>query len=181
MSDLSLALLDACELGPWYRLPSPKRRVLLMRGVAVFAFLLTARASPGIAWPDFFSSEDRAAHFLLAIGPSQLAYQDANLDKVYGSFAALQLTGYLEPELTPWSAIPDYSLNVIRSEPYYGHGCGDSSFTMVAMPRKKRLRTFAMCDDQTLRWCDQQPNILPCNWTPVEEDLVARLKESGHP
>lgn len=130
------------------------------------------------------TSEDRAAGFLMMLGPAQLAYQDANLYKDYGTFTRLQNSGYIPAALTPETAATGYriAIQVVDYVPLpdgrsSGLYCYDTSFTMVALPRNRRLRTFAMCDDQTLRYCTDRPDALPCTWPPVEREVVARLKE----
>ena len=109
--------------------------------------LLNARRS---AW------ENRCKLTLRSLGSSQLAYADSNLNKVYGTWDALQATDYLQQGYTRLNIIDNYSLCVFQvgASTYIGDfSAADSSFTIVALPRsqKNKLRTFALGDDQTPR------------------------------
>ena len=109
--------------------------------------LLNARRS---AW------ENRAKLTIRALGSSQLAYADGNLDKNYGSWVAMQDTEYIQDGYNRTNIIDNYSLACfhVGISTYMGDfSAADSSFTIVAVPRsqKNRLRTFALGDDQTPR------------------------------
>ena len=138
--------------------------------------LLNARRS---AW------ENRAKLTLRALGSSQLAYQDQNNNKDYGTWNNLIFTDYVQKGYSRGNIIDNYSLAVFyaaKSTQVNNLTAQDSSFTIVAMPRnqRNRLRTFAICDDQTLRVAilatDQVPTQVndttpptvtgtsPCNW-----------------
>jgi len=143
--------------------------------------LLNARRS---AW------ENRAKLTLRALGSSQLAYQDQNLDKNYGNWNAMVATDYVQLGYTRTNMIDNYSLAVFYANPstqVNGITASDSSFTIVAVPRnsRNRLRTFAICDDQTVRVADTGDFVpvqtggngpgatisvtgdLPCVWEPL--------------
>ncbi|HYE78382.1 MAG TPA: prepilin-type N-terminal cleavage/methylation domain-containing protein [bacterium] len=122
--------------------------------------LLNARRS---AW------ENRAKITLRALGSSQLAYQDSNLNKDYGTFQNMLDSDYIQKGYTRGNMIDNYSIAVFyrssstRVGPYSG---ADSTFTIVAVPRsqKNRLRTFAICDDQTVRVAtDGATQVVPAN------------------
>ena len=109
--------------------------------------LLNARRS---AW------ENRCKLTLRALGSSQLAYADGNLDKEYGTWVALQDTDYIQDGYNRLNIIDNYSIalfHVGESTMIGDFSAADSSFTVVAIPRstKNRLRTFAIGDDQTPR------------------------------
>jgi prepilin-type N-terminal cleavage/methylation domain-containing protein len=111
--------------------------------------LLNARRS---AW------ENRAKLTIRALGSTQLAYQDQNLDKNYGTWKALQdpQNNYIQQGYTRANIIDNYSIilfDVKTAQMMGGVSASDSSFTIVAIPRsqKNRLRTFALGDDQTPR------------------------------
>lgn len=111
---------------------------------------------------------------LRALGSAQLSYQDSNLDKVYGRFELLQAEDYVPPEATAETWIPQYRISQFDVQHYTGFGCGDGGFTIVATPdsRWMRLRTFSVCDDQTIRVA---PPVMgprdenPCNWEPTRD------------
>jgi prepilin-type N-terminal cleavage/methylation domain-containing protein len=109
--------------------------------------LLNARRS---AW------ENRCKLTLRSLGSSQLAYADSNLNKVYGTWDALQSTEYLQKGYSRLNIIDNYSLVVFQvgaSTMVGDFSAADSSFTVVAVPRSQRnkLRTFSLGDDQTPR------------------------------
>ena len=109
--------------------------------------LLNARRS---AW------ENRCKLTLRALGSSQLAYMDGNIDKNYGSWQAMTDADYIQEGYTRSNIIDNYSVhifNVVRSLEIGGVSASDSSFTIVATPRSDRnkLRTFALGEDQTPR------------------------------
>lgn len=122
--------------------------------------------------------EQGAAQTLSALGSVQLAYQDMNLDKDYGSFLALQYGGYVGHEVLLSAMIPEYEITRVEiNNPDYRYGgCGaDGSFTIVATPDhdRGRLRTFSICDDQTVRVAPQvmkPEHGNPCNWEPMKSD-----------
>ena len=109
--------------------------------------LLNARRS---AW------ENRCKLTLRALGSSQLAYMDGNLDKDYGSWLAMTDADYIQEGYNRSNMIDNYSIAMFYiavSEDQGGYSASDSTFTIVAIPRsqKNRLRTFGIGDDQTPR------------------------------
>jgi len=111
--------------------------------------LLNARRS---AW------ENRCKLTIRALGSTQLAYQDQNLNHDYGTWAALTdiRNAYIQQGYTRSNIIDNYSIvvfNVRQSSSLGGMTANDSAFTIVAVPRSTRnkLRTFALGDDQTPR------------------------------
>ncbi|MEO7994095.1 MAG: prepilin-type N-terminal cleavage/methylation domain-containing protein [bacterium] len=138
--------------------------------------LLNARRS---AW------ENRCKLTLRALGSSQLAYQDGNLDKTYGSWDNLIATDYVQNGYTRTNMIDNYSMAVFyaaRPTLINNQTASDSTFTIIAIPRsqKNRLRTFAICDDQTPRVAtDYSMGLIanagnatptgdsPCSWEPL--------------
>jgi prepilin-type N-terminal cleavage/methylation domain-containing protein len=109
--------------------------------------LLNARRS---AW------ENRAKLTLRALGSSQLAYSDQNLDKDYGSWQAMTTAEYIQQGYSRSNMIDNYSIIVFNVRPAVmmgGVSANDSDFTIVAIPRSQRnkLRTFALGADQTPR------------------------------
>ena len=111
--------------------------------------LLNARRS---AW------ENRAKLTLRALGSTQLAYQDQNLDKNYGTWVALNdpNNNYIQQGYSRSNIIDNYSIAMFQvriANMMGGFSASDSSFTIVAIPRSARnkLRTFALGDDQTPR------------------------------
>lgn len=107
--------------------------------------LLNARRS---AW------ENRAKLTIRALGSSQMAYADANLEKNYGTFQNMLDTEYIQAGYSRGNMIDNYSIAIFYRLPVTDAlGSADGGFTIVAMPRsnKNRLRTFAICDDQTVR------------------------------
>jgi len=112
--------------------------------------LLNARRS---AW------ENRAKLTLRALGSSQLAYCDQNLNKDYGSWGAMMDAEYIQQGYSRTNVIDNYSIAmfmVVTSVPDPNnprYTASDSSFTIVCVPRsqKNKLRTFGLNDDQTPR------------------------------
>lgn len=109
--------------------------------------LLNARRS---AW------ENRCKLTLRALGSSQLAYMDGNLNKDYGTWVAMTDADYIQEGYNRSNMIDNYSIAmfyVAQSFDVGGYSASDSTFTIVAIPRsqKNRLRTFAIGDDQTPR------------------------------
>ena len=109
--------------------------------------LLNARRS---AW------ENRCKLTLRALGSSELAYADGNLDKIYGTWPAMIDNDYIQDGYSRSNMIDNYSIILFQvgAPTYEGDfSAADSSFTIVAVPRsqKNKLRTFAIGDDQTPR------------------------------
>ena len=110
--------------------------------------LLNARRS---AW------ENRCKLTLRALGSSQLAYMDGNLQKDYGSWVAMTHADYIQEGYNRTNMIDNYSILCFQiatsKDDGSGYTAADSTFTIIAIPRsqKNRLRTFAIGDDQTPR------------------------------
>ncbi|HYE77572.1 MAG TPA: hypothetical protein VEI97_06275 [bacterium] len=118
--------------------------------------------------------EQGAMDTLRELGCLQLEYQDGNLDKLYGRLPDFQHAGLLPRDFLPLTAIPGYDLTrwEVRRPPYCTGACADGGFTIVATPDpgRGRLRTFAICDDQTVRVRPEgeiQDFGNPCNWEPL--------------
>ncbi|MEO7994425.1 MAG: hypothetical protein ABI743_08495, partial [bacterium] len=128
--------------------------------------------------------ESVAVNSLRALGSAQLAYQDANLDKQYTSFKNLRGYGGIPVDAEAETWIPSYSVTVVwfpldtRST-----AAADGAFTAIALPRPsgRSLRTFAICDDQTVRVRTDEPDSLgPCSWdgaTPRDQHYVQAWRE----
>ena len=111
--------------------------------------LLNARRS---AW------ENRCKLTLRALGSSELAYMDGNLQKDYGSWVAMTDTDYIQEGYNRTNMIDNYSIicfqiAISQEIGTTGYTASDSTFTIIAVPRsqKNRLRTFGISDDQTPR------------------------------
>ena len=120
--------------------------------MACLALLITLELNDayGMSWRKRL--EQGAYEQLRLIGSAQLAYSDANLNRDYGSFHQLVAAQFLPAEATRESLIPEYTLATFSYFSDHGYGCYSSStFTVIALPRRLGLRTFAICDDQTLR------------------------------
>jgi hypothetical protein len=96
---------------------------------------------------------------LRELGSSQLAYQGTNNMKYYGSFQALQDTGYIESGFGLDNYVESYELtwHMTKCMPPFGSmgmGLCDGTFTIVAYPSitpPPALRTFGISEDQVLR------------------------------
>ena len=138
--------------------------------------LLNARRS---AW------ENRCKLTLRALGSTQLAYQDQNLDKNYGTWVALQnpSNNYIQQGYSRANIIDNYSIalfQIVGSAMSGGYTANDSSFTIVALPRsqRNRLRTFALGDDQTPRvWVGSTDLIAQINGTPLPTVSLTNILE----
>jgi hypothetical protein len=96
---------------------------------------------------------------LRQIGSAQLAYQAINNWKDYGSFENLQENGGVPKEMSEENFLPNYYLAWrVRTNHYPSViACcpPDRSFTIVAYPLEpRRLRTFAITEDQMIRVYD---------------------------
>ena len=131
--------------------------------------LLNARRS---AW------ENRCKLTLRALGSSQLAYMDGNLDKDYGSWVAMTNDDYIQEGYNRTNMIDNYSIivfQVVASELMSGVSASDSTFTIIAVPRsqKNRLRTFGIGDDQTPRvWVGQREDFEGCLSDPANPSFT---------
>ncbi|MEO7994884.1 MAG: hypothetical protein ABI743_10850 [bacterium] len=139
--------------------------------------------------------EGNAIRKLHYLGAAQLAYEDANDYAEYGRFGTVLPLTILSQKDTRSTAIDNYSLAVWFASAHRSrYGCGDSTFTIIAVPvhSSAGLRTFAICDDQTVRiatdyspnfqangvakecywqdetwWPDPIEGDSPCSWEPV--------------
>jgi len=105
--------------------------------------------------------ESRAKSTLRSYGEAQLSYQKTNLDTYYGSWDALQKTGYITEGFTEGNIMDNYFLytgvnNLVK--PFVNidvTGPNINTFTAVAFPRTTNppgyLSTFAIHEDQILR------------------------------
>ena len=114
---------------------------------------------------------------LRVLGSAELAYQDANNNKDYGTWSRLRRES---PEFAGRSRsdlIQGYSLAVFEVRMLPEWGCGmDSGFAVVALPRQHGLRTYALCDDQSLREASSDHAYLGPWQCPVH----LRLPATGH-
>lgn len=173
---LGSTILDWFALGPYYRM-SLQRRHWLASGVIALAMAAPVVRAGGPAGSLFFPSvEERAVLGLRTLGSAQLAYQDANLNKDYARLGNLWIHGQLQEDDLDARFLASYELQVHMQESLQ-IGCGaDSSFTAVAYPRSRRLRTFAICDDQTVRQFAGNGDVLPCRWPAVDWRTMNRVE-----
>ncbi|MEO7994093.1 MAG: hypothetical protein ABI743_06810 [bacterium] len=129
--------------------------------------------------------EQAAVLQLRALGSVQMAYQGTNRMREYGSYDNLFNNQLLPRGVTRTNLIENYSLAVFFAQQpnvINNYSAHDARFTITAIPRsqKNRLRTFAICDDQTVRAAsdfslriigntgNQYPTgDSPCGWEPV--------------
>ncbi|MCX6646020.1 MAG: hypothetical protein NTY09_06655 [bacterium] len=128
-------------------------------GVAIFVLLFLMSvlfpiplSSPRQAWMS------RAKGTLRSTGSSQLAYQDTNDKKDFGSFEALKNTLYIAEGYNLGNIIENYSMtwSVYNTPDISDMGTfyGVHTFTVVAYPRDSRpgyLMTFGVTEDQVVR------------------------------
>jgi len=127
--------------------------------IACFAFTIGSehrwyigRASGYIHW------ESRAKGTLRSIGSAQLAYQNSNNARFYGSFDALQNVGDIAEGYTLEDMIEDYDMtwevDNVSTASTEMIDIADNSFTVIAWPEYQTmlLRTFAITEDQVVRF-----------------------------
>jgi prepilin-type N-terminal cleavage/methylation domain-containing protein len=129
--------------------------------VAAIIAIIAAIAIPQLLNARRAAWQSRAKATLRSIGSSQLAYQNTNNDKLYGSFKALKGDMYIAEGYSLGNMIENYSMSWDISNPYQGTGgsiaqggIGNNKFTIIAYPRDTRkgfLNTFAVTEDQTVR------------------------------
>ena len=129
--------------------------------VASIIAIIAAIAIPQLLNAKRSAWESRAKSTLRAYGETELAYQNTNNDKHWGSWDALVETAYLADGYTKGNIIENYSLWESVTNPDAGStdlgigGIGDSTFTIVAFPYKTTppgfLATFVIREDETLR------------------------------
>lgn len=156
--------------------------------VAAIIAIIAAIAIPQLLIARRSAWENRAKLSLRALGSSQMAYQDQNQRKAFATCHCLTETGYMQVGYNRTNMIENFSIAVWDCSPptiVGGVTASDATFTLVAVPRNNRnkLRTFAICDDQTLRVAtdylldvpanaEGQPvvptaNYDPCSWEPL--------------
>jgi hypothetical protein len=114
-----------------------------------------------------------AKRTLRAYGEAQLSYRETNLENGYGSWNALDRTGYIEDSYTQGNMIENYSL--FTSVPNPRSNSWSLTFTAVAFPRKTTppgyILTFAIREDQILR--AYNPDIPDVNFWGKDDDFGA--------
>jgi hypothetical protein len=102
---------------------------------------------PGMNW---------AKGTLRSFGSSELAYADANSNRVYGSFEALQKTNDIAPDYTLDNMIEDYKIIFyinpsVKSPSDFENNMG--AFTIITIPtvKKRGLHTYCITEDQVVR------------------------------
>jgi prepilin-type N-terminal cleavage/methylation domain-containing protein len=127
--------------------------------VAAIIAIIAAIAIPQLLNARRAAWQSRAKGTLRSIGSSQLAYQNTNNKKSYGTFDALKKDLYIAEGYTLSNMIENYSLSWTCTNPasqtgLQGGGIGNNQFTVIAYPRDTRpnfLNTFAIIEDQTVR------------------------------
>jgi prepilin-type N-terminal cleavage/methylation domain-containing protein len=128
--------------------------------VASIIAIIAAIAIPQLLNAKRSAWESRAKSTLRAYGETELAYQNTNNDRHWGSWTALIETDYLAKGYNRGNIIENYSIwtSVYNPSDLEGgsmYGTGDNTFTVVALPRTTRpagfLATFAIREDQVLR------------------------------
>ena len=129
--------------------------------VASIIAIIAAIAIPQLLNAKRSAWESRAKTTLRAYGETELAYQNTNNDRHWGSWDALVSTAYLADGYTKGNIIENYSLweSVVNPSDSGGSigtsGIGDNTFTIVAFPRTTSppgyLATFLIREDETLR------------------------------
>ncbi len=130
--------------------------------VASIIAIIAAIAIPQLLNAKRSAWESRAKATLRSYGETELAYQNTNNDRHWGSWDALMTTEYLAKGYTMGNLIENYSLYTMESNPSRlgtgtigGTGTGDNNFTIVAFPRTTTppgyLATFLIREDQVLR------------------------------
>ncbi len=129
--------------------------------VAAIIAIIAAIAIPQLLNARRAAWMSRCKGTLRSIGSSQLAYQSANNQKVYGSFTALQDVEDIAAGYTLGNMVENYSLSWSVSSPYgdlrsgtVAGGIASNTFTVIAYPRDTRagfLATFAITEDQVVR------------------------------
>jgi hypothetical protein len=125
----------------------------------VLSYLLLITLTVVLIPPSTFLSlraswQSRAKGTLMSIGSSQLAYQNRNDAKVYGSFKALKDEMYIAKGYTQSNMIENYSLLWRVSDFDERTEKIVPTFTVIAFPRDTRpgfLSTFCITEDQVVR------------------------------
>ena len=151
--------------------------------VAAIIAIIAAIAIPQLLNARRAAWMSRAKGTLRSIGSAQLAYQNANNDKIYGDFDALQGVEDIAHGYTLGNMVENYSLSWTTTSPYGKDGLNTgtvrggiaaNTFTVIAWPRDTRpgfLHTFAITEDQVVRVFDENtPNVDPGKvhtWDPI--------------
>ena len=109
--------------------------------VAAIIAIIAAIAIPQLLNAKRSAWESRAKATLRSYGETELAYQNTNNDRHWGSWDALVLTEYLAEGYNRSNIMENYSMwenvrNYSITGGSLGGGIGDSTFTIVAFPRK---------------------------------------------
>jgi len=128
--------------------------------VAAIIAIIAAIAIPQLLNAKRSAWESRAKATLRSYGETEMAYQNTNNDRFWGTWDALVKTDYLAVGYSKANIIENYSLwetvnNFSALGGEISYGIGDRTFTVVAFPRKTTppgyLATFCIREDQTLR------------------------------
>jgi len=115
---------------------------------------------------------------LRALASTELAYQGHNRNRNYGTWRSLVENNYIQRGITRESIIDYYSICVFsinKSWNVSGVSMGNSSFTIIAVPRRKDfdLRTFGIDQRQTPRvWIGRNISLRELAWMSVNSDLL---------
>ena len=130
--------------------------------VASIIAIIAAIAIPQLLNAKRSAWESRAKATLRSYGETELAYQNTNNDRHWGSWEAMVMSDYLAAGYSKGNLIENYSVysNVVNPSrlgtgTIGGTGTNDNTFTVVAFPRTTNppgyLATFLIREDQTLR------------------------------
>ena len=152
--------------------------------VASIIAIIAAIAIPQLLNAKRSAWESRAKTTLRAYGETQLAYQNTNNDRHWGSWTSLIDTDYLARGYSRGNIIENYSVytstyNPSDLEGNEMYGTGDNTFTVVAFPRTTRpagyLATFIIREDQVLRV--YRPDTTGVNAWGADDDYGGRTWE----
>lgn len=142
--------------------------------VAAIIAIIAAIAIPQLLNARRAAWESRAKSTLRSIGSSQLAYQNTNNRKYYGSFDALISDDYIAEGYSLGNMIENYSMSwqaVNPSSTDESKGIGSHVFTIIAFPRDTRqgyLNTFAITEDQVVRVFTEDNDLNAVHgWDPI--------------
>jgi hypothetical protein len=140
---------------------------LLLIALAVVYFPPSTFSGLGASW------QSRAKGTLRSLGSSQLAYQNTNDAKVYGSFEALKDEMYIAEGYTQSNMIENYSL-LWRVDSRFDEPSETtvSTFTIIALPWDTHpgfLSTFCVTEDQVVRVYNPPGNRFDAyrSWDPI--------------
>jgi hypothetical protein len=143
----------------------------------ILSYLLLITLTAVFVPPSTFSGlgaswQSRAKGTLRSLGSSQLAYQNTNDAKVYGSFEALKDEMYIAEGYTQSNMIENYSLLWRISDFDERTEKTVPTFTIIAFPNDTRpgfLSTFCITEDQVVRVYYPQGNKFDAyrSWDPI--------------